>query len=69
MLALVVAIAKAQSKLDALWTFLMLFGFIAIMALLVRPLLASWANRRFTIFYFRLLMHLDNLVPMLDMLL
>lgn len=46
LLALVVSIARASKPLDALWTFMMLIGFILIMMLVIRPLLASYAKRR-----------------------
>lgn len=45
LLAVVVSIARAQSSLGALYTLLMLFGYIAIMYFLVRPLLVKLVRK------------------------
>jgi len=46
LLALVVSIAKAESGLNALWTLLLLLLFVCVMLFFIRPLFASFVNRR-----------------------
>lgn len=45
LLAVVICIANAQSLLNALYTFILLLVFFAIMVILVRPLLGAMASR------------------------
>eukprot|EP01114_Cavostelium_apophysatum_P020186 TRINITY_DN6698_c0_g3_i1.p1 TRINITY_DN6698_c0_g3~~TRINITY_DN6698_c0_g3_i1.p1 ORF type:complete len:757 (-),score=198.52 TRINITY_DN6698_c0_g3_i1:9-2279(-) len=46
LLALVVAYARATKTIEALWTFLILIGFIIFMVVVVRPFINSFAKRR-----------------------
>ncbi|PRP75706.1 hypothetical protein PROFUN_15620 [Planoprotostelium fungivorum] len=49
LLAVVVGIANAQSSLGALYTLLILVGFVAVMILIVRPLLTALAKSRYMV--------------------